>query len=41
LRGNLVATLSVETMQNGVHSGDGSGIVPSCFRIAKQILARI
>lgn len=28
-------------MANGIHSGDGSGIVPSCFRIAKMILARI
>lgn len=41
LRGNLVATLKVSTMKDGVHSGDSSGIVPSCFRIAKQLLARV
>jgi hypothetical protein len=41
LRGNLVATLKVTTMKDGVHSGDSSGIVPNCYRIAKLLLSRI
>lgn len=41
MRGNLVATLKVQVMKDGVHSGDSSGVVPNCFRIAKQLLGRI
>jgi hypothetical protein len=41
LRGNLVATLKVSTMKDGVHSGDSSGIIPNCYRIAKLLLSRI
>ena len=41
LRGNLVATLRVETLDEGIHSGDVSGVVPSCLRIARMLLARI
>lgn len=41
LRGNIVATLKVTTMKDGLHSGISSGIVPNCFRIAKQLLARV
>lgn len=41
LRGNLVATLRVQTLESGVHSGDASGIVASCYRIATSLLNRI
>jgi len=41
LRGNLVATLRVDVLTEGVHSGAASGIVPSSFRIARQLLSRI
>ena len=41
LRGNLVGTLSVDVLTEGVHSGAASGIVPSSFRIARQLLSRI
>lgn len=41
LRGNLVGTLKVEVLTEGVHSGMASGIVPSSFRIVRQLLARI
>ena len=41
LRGNLVATLRVENITEGVHSGDSSGIIPSCYRIAQMLLNRI
>eukprot|EP01017_Pseudomicrothorax_dubius_P032175 TRINITY_DN4183_c0_g1_i1.p1 TRINITY_DN4183_c0_g1~~TRINITY_DN4183_c0_g1_i1.p1 ORF type:complete len:503 (-),score=169.11 TRINITY_DN4183_c0_g1_i1:111-1619(-) len=41
LRGVLVGTLKVDIISEGVHSGDASGIVPSTFRIARQILDRI
>ncbi len=41
LRGNLVGVLSVNILSEGVHSGSASGIVPSCFRIARELLNRI
>ena len=41
LRGMLGATLTVSTLTEGVHSGGASGIVPSTFRIVRQILGRI
>ena len=41
LRGNLLGTLSVHVLTEGVHSGMASGIVPSSFRIARQLLERI
>jgi acetylornithine deacetylase/succinyl-diaminopimelate desuccinylase-like protein len=41
LRGLVAGTLTVEVLELGVHSGDASGIVPSTFRIARQLLARI
>ena len=33
LRGYLGGVLTIKTLTEGVHSGDSSGIVPSCFRI--------
>ena len=41
LRGNAMGTLTVRVLTEGVHSGDASGIVPSSFRIARQLLSRI
>ena len=41
LRGLVSGTLRVEILDEGVHSGDASGIVPSSFRIARQLLSRI
>jgi acetylornithine deacetylase/succinyl-diaminopimelate desuccinylase-like protein len=41
LRGNLVLTLDVEVLLHGVHSGSAGGVVPSSFRIVRQLLDRI
>jgi len=41
LRGNLAGDLTIEILRQGVHSGDASGIVPSSFRILRQLLSRI
>ena len=41
LRGLAAGTLTVEVLDEGVHSGDASGIVPSSFRIARHLLDRL
>ena len=41
LRGMAAGTLSVDIITEGIHSGGGSGIVPSSFRIARQLLSRL
>jgi acetylornithine deacetylase/succinyl-diaminopimelate desuccinylase-like protein len=41
LRGNLVGTLRVDVLREGVHSGAASGIVPSSFRVLRELLARV
>ncbi len=41
LRGLTAGDLSVEVLREGVHSGDAGGIVPSSFRLARQILSRV
>jgi acetylornithine deacetylase/succinyl-diaminopimelate desuccinylase-like protein len=41
LRGLVCGTLKVEVLSEGVHSGDASGVVPSSFRILRQLLARL
>ena len=41
LRGMAAGELRVDVLTEGVHSGDASGIVPSSFRIARQLLARL
>jgi acetylornithine deacetylase/succinyl-diaminopimelate desuccinylase-like protein len=41
LRGVLSGTLTVEVLTEGVHSGGASGIVPSSFRILRQVLDRL
>jgi len=41
LRGLVGGTLTVQVLDEGVHSGNASGIVPSSFRIARQLLNRL
>ncbi|KAM3130754.1 hypothetical protein pb186bvf_017168 [Paramecium bursaria] len=41
LRGMVSTNVTVEVLNEGVHSGDASGIVPSSFRILRQLLDRI
>jgi len=41
LRGNITGTLKVEILTEGIHSGDASGLVPSSFRILRQVLDRL
>lgn len=41
LRGMITGDLTVKVLTEGVHSGDASGIVPSSFRILRQLLSRI
>jgi acetylornithine deacetylase/succinyl-diaminopimelate desuccinylase-like protein len=41
LRGNLVGTLRVRVLTEGVHSGMAGGIAPTPFRILEQLLARL
>jgi len=41
LRGIVMADLTVSVIKEGVHSGDASGVVPSTFRIARSLIARL
>jgi len=41
LRGLISGNLTVKVLTEGVHSGRGSGIVPSSFRILRMLLDRI
>ncbi|RPE77261.1 M20 family metallopeptidase [Vulcaniibacterium tengchongense] len=41
LRGLAGGNLTVKVLSEGVHSGDASGIVPSSFRLLRQLLSRI
>ncbi len=41
LRGNLVITVEVEVLEHGVHSGSASGVVPSSFRILRELISRL
>jgi acetylornithine deacetylase/succinyl-diaminopimelate desuccinylase-like protein len=41
LRGMAAGDLSVEVLSEGVHSGDAGGIVPSSFRLLRQLLSRL
>jgi acetylornithine deacetylase/succinyl-diaminopimelate desuccinylase-like protein len=41
LRGMVSGVLKVEILTEGVHSGDSSGVVPSSFRILRQVLDRL
>lgn len=41
LRGLAGGNLTVRVLHEGVHSGDASGVVPSSFRILRDLLSRI
>ena len=41
LRGLVGGTLTVEVLTEGVHSGKASGVVPSSFRLLRQLLDRL
>jgi acetylornithine deacetylase/succinyl-diaminopimelate desuccinylase-like protein len=41
LRGNGGGVLKVEVLTEGVHSGDASGLVPSSFRVMRELLDRL
>ncbi len=41
LRGLINGTLTVEVLGEGVHSGGAGGIVPSSFRVAREVLSRL
>jgi acetylornithine deacetylase/succinyl-diaminopimelate desuccinylase-like protein len=41
LRGLVGGVLRVEVLEEGVHSGDASGIVPSSFRVLRLLLDRL
>ena len=41
LRGTIGGRLEVAVLDEGVHSGDASGVVPSSFRILRQLVSRL
>ncbi|HUD41643.1 MAG TPA: M20 family metallopeptidase [Dokdonella sp.] len=41
LRGMTGGNLTVKVLEEGVHSGDASGVVASSFRILRQVLSRL
>ncbi|MGH7048182.1 MAG: M20/M25/M40 family metallo-hydrolase [Stellaceae bacterium] len=41
LRGLVSGTLEIRVLAEGVHSGHASGVVPSSFRIMRQLLSRL
>jgi acetylornithine deacetylase/succinyl-diaminopimelate desuccinylase-like protein len=41
LRGLVLGTLEVSLLREGIHSGDGSGVVASSFRVARALLDRL
>jgi acetylornithine deacetylase/succinyl-diaminopimelate desuccinylase-like protein len=41
LRGMAAGTLSCDVLREGVHSGYASGVVPSSFRVLRQLLSRL
>jgi acetylornithine deacetylase/succinyl-diaminopimelate desuccinylase-like protein len=41
LRGNIVGTLDIAVLTEGVHSGAGSGIAASCFDVLRSLLSRL
>lgn len=41
LRGLAGGLLTVQVLEEGVHSGDASGVVASSFRIARELLSRL
>ncbi|MBA1146937.1 M20 family metallopeptidase [Ectothiorhodospiraceae bacterium WFHF3C12] len=41
LRGMAAGVLDVEILSEGVHSGDAGGVVPSSFRVLRQLISRL
>lgn len=41
LRGSFIATVRVEVLSEGIHSGLAGGVVPSSFRILRNLLSRV
>ena len=41
LRGLVVGTLEVSLLTEGVHSGDGSGVIADSFRVARALIERL
>ncbi|HEX3667037.1 MAG TPA: M20/M25/M40 family metallo-hydrolase [Rhizomicrobium sp.] len=41
LRGMASGSLTVRVLEEGVHSGDASGVVPSSFRVLRRLLSRL
>lgn len=41
LRGMASGVLKVQVLTEGIHSGDASGLVPSSFRVMRQVLDRL
>lgn len=41
LRGLISGNLTVEVLSEGVHSGNGSGVFPSSFRVLRELLDRL
>src|SRR5262249_48373027 len=41
LRGLVAGNLIVEMLSEGIHSGYGSGVVASSFRVMRQLLSRL
>jgi acetylornithine deacetylase/succinyl-diaminopimelate desuccinylase-like protein len=41
LRGMVMATVRVEVLREGVHSGAAGGAVPSSFRVLRRLLSRL
>lgn len=41
LRGLIGGTLHIDVLRQGIHSGYGSGVTPSCFRLLRQLINRI
>jgi acetylornithine deacetylase/succinyl-diaminopimelate desuccinylase-like protein len=41
LRGMVSGALEVQVLDEGVHSGESSGVVPSSFRILRHLLSRL
>jgi acetylornithine deacetylase/succinyl-diaminopimelate desuccinylase-like protein len=41
LRGLVIGNLEVSLLKEGVHSGDGSGVVASSFRVIRSLLDRL
>lgn len=37
----MSCVLRVDILDQGVHSGDASGVVPSSFRILRQLIERL